>query len=270
MKHTSISHSLSLYLVLLIFIFNLISCHENNPTGPKSLAKDSSNFRIGLYLDNGVFDDCRTSTKLMLDEMNCSYTIINKDSILSGCLQRYSLLLMPGGDMWTYKNHLGNNGMNLIKEYVNKGGGYIGICGGAYFASYKVVWRGWAEEPRTNILMYGLNLFTGTADGPIEDFAPTYVVEQCKIKITDLNHPVCKDIQETITPYYHHGPNFLINSSQTISVLGKTVNGEKTAIIAFNYNWGKVFLISSHPEFDAAKISRGIIRNAIKWCSLRD
>jgi glutamine amidotransferase-like uncharacterized protein len=173
---------------------------------------------------------------------------------------------MPGGDMWAYRDHLTTTGMNQVTKFVNEGGGYIGICGGAYFAAKTMIWRGWTNESRQYNIMPGLNLFNGTADGPIEDFAPTYVANQCQIKITDNKHLVTKDVPAIIKPYYSHGPKFLIDDTTQISIIGKTVTGDKTVIIAFPCSSGRVFLTSTHPEFDSTHSSWGLFRNAIEWC----
>jgi glutamine amidotransferase-like uncharacterized protein len=115
--------------------------------------------------------------------------------------------------------------------------------------------------------MNGLGLFSGTADGPMENFVPTYKDAQCKVKIIDNTHPVAKNVPDIIKPYYSFGPNFILNDTSNISVIGTTINGDNTVIIAFQYNQGKVLLSSTHFEFDEVRSSWGLLRNAIRWCS---
>jgi glutamine amidotransferase-like uncharacterized protein len=203
----------------------------------------------------------------MLEGMKCNYTVITKDSILNSNLDRYSTLLMPGGDMWQYRDYLGANGMKKIKDYVNRGGGYLGICGGAYFGTNKVIWRGWSNKPRKNISMIGLNLLASDSDGPIEDFAPSYVDSKCKVNIVEKNHAISQGVPDIIEIYYDHGPMFLITNTTGISVIGKSVNGDKTTMIASSYGMGKVFLTGQHPELSDTHISWTLLKNAIKWCS---
>ena len=144
-----------IYLIASILI--IYSCKKDDPIYPeyKLSNKESSGIKAGLYLDHGVWDACKISTQSMLAEMNCNYTILNKDSILNGSLNHYNLFIMPGGDMWEYSNTLTSTGMNNIREFVSSGGGYIGICGGSYFAASKIVWRGWANEPRQYLTISG-------------------------------------------------------------------------------------------------------------------
>jgi glutamine amidotransferase-like uncharacterized protein len=174
---------------------------------------------------------------------------------------------MPGGDMWTYGSYLSNTGMIKIKDYVHQGGGYLGICGGSYFAATLIVWRGWANEPREYITTNGLNLFQGTADGPIEDFAPTYVDSKCGIVIVQKENPISLNLAEVIEPYYDHGPMFLFNDSTNITTIGRTIKGNKRILLSFQYGSGKVFLTGAHPEADISRTTWVMVKNAIKWCS---
>jgi len=227
----------------------------------------SANIKVCVYMDYGLFDTSGTSIKNMLNGIHCTYTAVNRDSILHDALSHYNLLLMPGGDMWQFKSHLSTTGMAKIKEYVRHGGGYIGICGGAYFAASLIVWRGWAGQPRDSISISGLSLSSVIADGPIENFAPSYVVSDCKINIVQPAHPIAADLPDVIAPYYDHGPMFLFTDSIHNIVLGKTVTGDKKVIIAFQCDSGKVFLTGTHPEADNSRAEWVMVKNAVKWCS---
>lgn len=261
-------------LFLLVFILVLGSCKKNDVITPDISSLNyklddsiSTNIKMCVYLDYGVFAACKTNTVNMLNEMQCNYSVINRDSILNGALSHYNLLIMPGGDMWQYRSYLAVTGMAKIKDYISQGGGYIGICGGSYFAANQIVWRGWAYQPRDSISIYGLNIVPAIADGPIEDFAPSYVDSKCQIRIVQPGHPIMIGLPDPITPYYDHGPKFLFNDSINISILGRTVIGDKKIILSYQYNLGKVFLTGTHPEADNSRISWFMVKNAIIWCS---
>jgi glutamine amidotransferase-like uncharacterized protein len=260
-------------MILLLLSLFVCSCRKGT-TAPDDTSTNytlddgvSTSIKVCVYLDYGVFDACRTNTVNMLNEMHCSYTAVNRDSILIGALKRYDLLVMPGGDMWQYRSYLSSAGMDKIREYVNQGGGYIGICGGSYFAANLIVWRGWANQPRDSISIYGLSLFPATADGPIEDYAPSYVDSKCQIAIILKHHTIAAGLPDVIEPYYDHGPKFLFNDSLDVATLGRTVAGNKRILLAFQYNRGKVFLTGAHPEADVSRVTWVMVKNAIKWCS---
>eukprot|EP00405_Crypthecodinium_cohnii_P020615 CAMPEP_0206471156 /NCGR_PEP_ID=MMETSP0324_2-20121206/31381_1 /ASSEMBLY_ACC=CAM_ASM_000836 /TAXON_ID=2866 /ORGANISM="Crypthecodinium cohnii, Strain Seligo" /LENGTH=268 /DNA_ID=CAMNT_0053945399 /DNA_START=211 /DNA_END=1017 /DNA_ORIENTATION=- len=62
---------------------------------------------------------------------------IGPKDILKGALSDASvaLLLMPGGADRFYAQKLGSEGIQLIRKFIEGGGGYVGICAGAYFGS---------------------------------------------------------------------------------------------------------------------------------------
>ncbi len=72
------------------------------------------------------------------------YTVsrLDADYINSESLDTFSILCVPGGDMYRYAQDISLLGKDNIRGFVSNGGGYIGICGGAYFAGEKVFWRG--------------------------------------------------------------------------------------------------------------------------------
>jgi glutamine amidotransferase-like uncharacterized protein len=260
-------------LFLIVISLSFGSCKKSNTVSseytPAYRLDDSvsASIKVGVYLDYGVFDGCKTNTVNMLNEMHCNYTVLNKDSIMNGALNHYQLLIMPGGDMWQYSSYLAPTGMTMIRNYVSQGGGYIGICGGAYFSANKIVWHGWAGQPRENISIPGLNIIPVTAEGPIEDYAPTYVDSKCQIKVVQPSNPIFAGLPGIIAPYYDHGPMFIVSDSINISILGRTVAGDKKIILSYQYNLGKVFLTGAHPEADNSRTSWLMVKNAIKWCT---
>jgi glutamine amidotransferase-like uncharacterized protein len=174
---------------------------------------------------------------------------------------------MPGANMYRYYQNLGSDGMNKIKEYISRGGGYIGICGGAYFAASTCIWRGWSGEQRKYNRMEYLGIFNGTADGPIEDFAPLYYDENCKVTFSDKQHPLAKGLPDTIQYLYAHGPGFILGNNQADLVFGKAVKENHALMLYLQYHNGRIFLTSGHPEATNSYHCRLLLLNAIVWCS---
>lgn len=247
-----------LFIVIPFFFLSLYSCDK------KDNFQETSTIQIGLYTDNGAASTVEVGK--MLNELGFVYSKINKDTILTGKLGMYDLILFPGGDMWVYRTHLTSEGIQKIKEYLRLGGGYIGICAGSYFAANKIIWRGWADEPRQNISFTGLGIFSGTADGPVEDFAPTYQDMNCSVNITQ-DHSITADVPSQLDYLYSFGPKLIPNDNSGVSILGKTAKGDNIVALAFQYEEGRVFLSALHPEFDDDKTSWKMVSNAIIWCA---
>ena len=47
----------------------------------------------------------------------------------------FDIMIIPGGTARVQQNHLGTHGIQLIKDFVASGGGYVGFCAGAYLAA---------------------------------------------------------------------------------------------------------------------------------------
>jgi len=48
---------------------------------------------------------------------------------------KYDIICLPGGFAPNYYNELGEQGIQAIQNFVMCGGGYVGICAGAYFGA---------------------------------------------------------------------------------------------------------------------------------------
>ena len=66
-------------------------------------------------------------------------SVITLSDILGGCLasveRGFTVLCVPGGFAPNYASRLGSHGIKLIREFVSNGGGFVGICAGAYLGS---------------------------------------------------------------------------------------------------------------------------------------
>ncbi|MBN2520288.1 MAG: ThuA domain-containing protein [Bacteroidales bacterium] len=224
---------------------------------------------IGVYMDDAVWPALKAPTLNILNQLNFPYSLLINDSIINNKLDQYSVLLLPGGSGGNYYENLGPEGFNNIKNYVRKGGGYIGICGSAYMACVTEIFRGWAGEPRRHGEYEGLGLFNGKSDGPLEDFLPGYRDINCKVEIVNDSHPVTRNLADTISYLYDHGPEFIANDNKSIAI-GKSVKGNHLLISITEYGNGRVFLSSGHPEYTNSEECRILLKNAIEWCSKQE
>jgi len=262
-------------IILLSIISGLFYCHKNStPLSDdfEQLQIDSplsfNSVLVGLYIDDAVWNDCKTATENMLNRLDISFQKINHDSILDGCLKDYSVLFLPGGRPDLFCEELGTKGLHLIRNYIKMGGGYIGICGSGYIAAQTNIWRGWSGESR-GYYNYrgGLEVFEGIADGPIEDFAPDYRDLNCQINILNIEHSINSGLPEKVSYVYDHGPEFFVEGDTSAVILGKSSNGDHNFILCTRYYQGNIFLSSGHPEFDSTRKTWQMISNAITWCS---
>ncbi|MEN6467698.1 MAG: BPL-N domain-containing protein [Smithella sp.] len=70
-----------------------------------------------------------------LTEAGLSFDLIRSDDIRAGILPRYAMLFVPGGWAQAKLRSLGEKGQAEIRSFVENGGSYLGICGGAGLAT---------------------------------------------------------------------------------------------------------------------------------------
>jgi hypothetical protein len=70
-----------------------------------------------------------------LTEAGLPFDLLRSEEIRGGALSRYRMLFVPGGWASQKLTALGDRGQEEIKRFVEEGGSYLGICGGAGMAT---------------------------------------------------------------------------------------------------------------------------------------
>ncbi len=231
---------------------------------------------VALYSDHGAAKSCLTATKNMFEWMGLDVVQIDAGYINSRSLDGFQIICFPGGDMYQYAQDISESGKSKIRAFIGNGGGYIGICGGAYFTGERVYWQG------TQLPMSPLAIFPGTTMGPIDAIAPYPNCVMCMVNITDRDHPITQIEPDTTWIMYCYGPKLLPDDQGNVRVLGSYDIGGEPAMVAFQYGEGRVFIIGTHPEFEEDSERDGVsfgddlddrgsdwdlMQRAVHWCS---
>ncbi len=70
-----------------------------------------------------------------LTEAGLPVDLVRSEEIRAGCLSRYQMIFVPGGWASAKMRALGEQGQVAIRSFVENGGSYLGICGGAGLAT---------------------------------------------------------------------------------------------------------------------------------------
>lgn len=233
-----------------------------------STVKAPSPVRIAVYSQHTPFGASLQSAgalKAMFEWMGAEVTSVYAADILTpGFLttDNFDVLVMPGGYAVYYKIALGMTGVQNIQDFVSSGGGYIGVCAGAFFATEDFYWYGKYFDYDGIIL----GLFPGEGDGPVPELVPAYpdpvrpvdagfLADRNwnKIVMTKIDlkpHPITDSLPEDyLMIMYWGGPMF--EEVEGVDVIGTyAVHENAPAMVAFEYGSGKVFLSGPHPEFE--------------------
>ncbi|MCD4693182.1 MAG: hypothetical protein K8R79_09720 [Calditrichales bacterium] len=258
------------FLLILPLLFIESNCTDKNPLQ----AEKSAN--VALYSDQGCWEESVQAAEKMIQWMELTVEIVDADYINNLGLNTFDLVLIPGGDMYQYSLDLSSQGKKNIRNFISNGGGYIGICGGAYFAAKTVIWQG------NQLPMNSLGLYSGTSKGPINEIVPYPDYGMCKVNIVDTTHSITQSEPEFTWILYYSGPVLLPDKDANVTILGRYDRGNKDpAILAFDYGKGRVFLIGTHPEIEEDSGRDGVdwgdelddqgsdwdlMKKAAEWC----
>lgn len=242
--------TLIIVLIIIVFIITgVVLLQYFSTTRKKEEFKEK---RICIYAGSGaVFV---REVEEVLKKLNLSYYLIDENFIKSGKLMKYcTILIIPGGYTSTYVSSLGKEGFDKIREFVASGGGYIGICAGAYLAAKIVEVPGKPEGLGiiniTNVRKSGRGLVN--------------------ITIVNPNHPLAKDCPKVMKIWYQNGPYIIPGKGVEVIAV---YNEKYAAIVCSRYGKGTVVIFSPHPEgclsegADPVKLGTiKLLRNAIYY-----
>lgn len=176
---------------------------------------------------------------------------IDADDIKSGFLnpQQHSLLMPGGADMF-YCEKLNGIGNKKIREFVENGGIYLGICAGSYYGCAELDWASnWDNEE----IIKGkreLAFYSGKATGPIEQycdktkpFPEGYAPQICHISYDDGLEKLDLKLNYNGGPYFSEP-----NNNATVLARYSNLKDKPPAIIECKIGKGLTILSSPHIE----------------------
>lgn len=164
-----------------------------------------------------------------LDKLAISYRELSEQDIRGGRLENCLLLIIPGGYTGQYVAALGEQGFEQIREFVAEGGGYIGICAGAYIAARNVEVLG--RPPGLGIIEIENVRRAGRGIRTITVAKP--------------GHPLMKGYEGGVDIWYKNGP--MMKVGEGVETLAVYEEGS-AAIVCSTYGEGRVVIFSPHPE----------------------
>ena len=196
---------------------------------------------IFIYLDRGVDKTLAKILSNQFEKDNCIF-INAKEVIQAKWLQSAHLFVIPGGRDIHYVSRLQPKGTDIIRNYTENGGNFLGICAGAYFASDYVEF-----DVGGSLEVLGkreLSFFNGKAIGPL--FGPFYYHSNKSQKTIPVSYNDKKNSFKAMS-HYNGGCYFEKIESDSYSVLARYSN-EHAAIVKCRVKKGIAILSGVHFE----------------------
>jgi len=231
-----------------------------------SLVKALWPIRVAVYDDKGSPRTPKDFQRVFGgDTTHFALTFVTAEQIRSGVLKDFDVLVQGGGGAHAQSEELQDKGRDAIRAFVKDGGGYLGICAGAYLASS-------ARDSDLGILNARVvdSEHWARGRGDVE------------LGFTAVGQKEIGETKAKETVMYHQGPLLAPAGKSDLPpyTLVATFNTEvaekgaphgvmqgTTALASAAYGKGRVFVISPHPEQTEGQ--EGIVRGALLWAAGR-
>jgi len=258
-QHRIMVHTLLRELQMIPDTANVDWITDQSPAGRATL-------RIALYDAAGTGGTGPQKIRQFMSRKPATVVVeLGPEEIRNGALSQFHVLICPGGSGLGQANAIGKDGRERIKQFVENGGGYVGICAGAYLATSGFTW--------------GLKILNAKTVSP-KWRRGTGIV---KIELTDkgrqllgnhpglldckyANGPILGPAEEPSLPDYDVLAVFRSEIAEHDSPKGIMVNSP--AIVAAACGKGRVIAISPHPE--QMEPLQELVARAIFWAAGRD
>ena len=217
----------------------------------------TTRIRVGIFdVDPSNGNATKDLQTLLAAESTFAWKSVSAASIREGALNEFDVIIFPGGYAPRQAELLGDEGKEIVKDFVRAGGGYVGICGGAFLATAKYD-CGMAlinVQPLTgNVDVHGNGLVSMAARG----------TGTVKIELTGAGKRIFGDTLGIVDILYSGGPIFIpahlsgLSESVPLATFrnevwtyepqrGTMVN--TPAIIAGRFGRGRAIIFSPHPD----------------------
>ncbi len=212
--------------------------------------------KVAVYEDKGATGKgipCVTEIMSRTDDIKL--TRLKGADIAAGGLRGYDLVMFTGGSGSAEAAGLGEKGREEVRDFVRNGGGYVGICAGAYLACSGFEWGVGILNAKTVSSKWR----RGQGEVKVEG-------EAFGEKLTDrgvryANGPIIKaDVRKDL-PAFETLVSFSTELAENDTPVGVMVNAP--AMVRSSYGLGRVFTSSPHPEQTAGL--ENLVVQAVRW-----
>jgi hypothetical protein len=217
--------------------------------------------KVALYKGPGTYGNGPGDLMLKLNATNAPTSIVEVTpaEISAGVLSNFDVVIFAGGSGSEESKAIGEQGRAEVVKFVGNGGGYIGICAGAYLATSGYQWslhlinaktlspkwkRGRAVL-KVDLTPAGEKIFGG----------PT------NLDVIYHQGPVVGPANSTSLPAYETLALFRTEVASNDTPAGIMINSP--AIFAGQFKQGRVICISPHPEQTPGL--EYIVPDAVNW-----
>ncbi|MCA9083385.1 MAG: succinylglutamate desuccinylase/aspartoacylase family protein [Planctomycetaceae bacterium] len=213
---------------------------------------------VALYDDEGGSDaGVANLTKVFDAAPDMTVVHLGADDIREEVLSQFDVVVFGGGSGSVEAKTIGKEGAEAVRAFVRNGGGYVGVCAGAYLCSAHYTW---------SLNLIDTHVLTGKRE--VEGSGPKSMWyrggSSCQqMELTTEGRQLFSGISPNVDVRYQNGPivspkNFpglkpyqvlaYFRSEQVLHPPQKGTMIDTPAIVSGEFGKGRVISISPHPE----------------------
>jgi putative intracellular protease/amidase len=251
-----------------LFLTAALSRAAMPPTNPPELFKAPAEvrpLRIAIYEGPGSGDKGIVSVSARAKQLpGATVTPLKPAEVGSRDLSEFDIIVFSGGSGSAQAKAIGEAGRKNVRQFVERGGGYLGICAGAYLAcagfdwglgilNAKTVSNKWQRGRamlQVELTEPGRGLF-GSVNGPFT--------------IRYANGPIIQPLGRSDLPPYQVAALFRTEVAEHGTPVGVMLNSPAAAFAPFGR--GRVLTLSPHSE-DTPGLEN-VVPRALAWLGQR-
>ena len=234
-----------------------------NMTESAAITECEAKLRIALYKGPGTGGAGPPSLIKRLNHApETSITEVSPEEIQAGVLTNYEVVIFAGGSGSKEAEAIGEIGRSNVVQFVSRGGGYVGICAGAYLCTAGYPWS--------------LKILNAKTVSPKWQRGRATL----ELELTDKGREILGTTATTLEVIYHNGPvvsaaglenlpqfeplaYYRTEVASNDTPAGVMVNSP--AMLAGEFQKGRVIFVSPHPE--QTKGLEELIPHAVLWAA---
>lgn len=190
---------------------------------------------------------------------------IGPTEIRYGALDGFDVVVFPGGMGGTQSKMLGAAGREHVRKFVDRGGGYVGICAGAYLACRGFSWGLGILDARTKSPKWKRG--KGIVRVELTDDGRTLLpAAEVPFGVLYANGPILEPADDPNIPDYETLAHFRTEVARNGTPKGIMI--DSSAIVRGTFGKGRVVAFSPHPE--QTKGLDDMVRRAVAWSAQDD
>jgi putative intracellular protease/amidase len=219
-------------------------------------AAELPDIKVAVYDDKGATGKgIPCVTEIMSKTADVRLTRLKGADIAAGGLKGYDLVMFTGGIGSAEAAGLGEKGREEVRDFVRNGGGYVGICAGAYLACSGFEWGVGILNAKT------VSSKWRRGQGEVKIEGEAFGQKLTERGVRYANGPIIKaDVRKDL-PGFETLVSFRTELAENDTPVGVMVGSP--AMVRSTYGLGRVFVSSPHPEQTAGL--ENLVVQALRW-----